>query len=217
MALVSCQECKKDISDLANACPHCGAPARASAVSSAPVVAAAPKAPNAKVGASPMRLAISGLVLLGITSFGGYKIMMSQGQRDFVNRVASNVGVPVTPWIDRAQASFRTQLSNPQQQQVIANSIMNVTHPSGAKPALGKFEVSSMGDTLVATFTVDWKGGILGTPYQTVVRWKCTQTQNLGIDLVSDNGPAGVASENFKQLSDWFQTEIYPVLLSNAN
>ncbi len=211
MALVACRECKKEVSDLASACPHCGAPAKAA------VTATFPTSSKAKVGPGPVRLVVSALVLLGVLSFGAYRFMMSQEQRDLVNRIASDVGAPVTPWIDRAQAALRAQLSRLDEQQVIASSIMNITHPTGTNPVLDKYDVGAMGDTLVATLVVDWKGAILRSNYKTVVRWKCTKTQNLGIDIVSDDGPVGVAPSNLKQLSDWFQTQVYPVVLSNTD
>ena len=33
MALIKCKECRKEISDLAASCPHCGAPLKAAATS----------------------------------------------------------------------------------------------------------------------------------------------------------------------------------------
>ena len=99
MALISCTECNKEISELAEACPSCGAP-NSVAKAAAPDESPPPK--KSRVGTT--RLLVSGVVLIAIVSIGVYKVM-SERQRDTVNRFASNFGVPVTPWIDRAQAA----------------------------------------------------------------------------------------------------------------
>jgi hypothetical protein len=159
---------------------------------------------------------IAGIAALIVVVIVGYRACLSEDQRDAVNQVSSVVGLPVTPWIDRAQTALRVQLAKKDQQDVIARSVVGFLHPTGDAPRIETFEVSAIGETVVARLVVAWKGGILGTHYKTAVTWKCTKSQNLGVDLTSDDGPFGVGDSNLKKLSEWFQTEVYPVLLSNA-
>lgn len=219
MALVKCTECGQEISDKATACPRCGAPAAVK--DGSPTIKASNTEVSGGAKASSKQVSIGrqifGIVIAVIIVVVAYRGCLDQEQRDAVNRVSSVVGLTVTPWIDRAQAAFRSQLAKENQQGLIAISVVGSLHPTGTSPRLESFRVDAIGDTLVASFTVAWIGGIFGTPYTTVVNWKCTKTQNLGVELVSDDGPFGVGESNLKTLGDWFQTEVYPVLLSNAD
>lgn len=69
MALISCQECKKEISNQAMQCPHCGMPMQAKTIA-----AHDPK--------SPGEWLVLGLVLVGALGFSLYNYTMVRKQQD---------------------------------------------------------------------------------------------------------------------------------------
>jgi hypothetical protein len=59
MALIECQECKKQLSDQATACPHCGAPKASASIPPSPT------APPKRRGTSPIALVLAGVLAAG--------------------------------------------------------------------------------------------------------------------------------------------------------
>lgn len=155
------------------------------------------------------------LALLAAVAVFAYMWAPKQAKQD-VNRVLSNAGVTITPWIDRAEAALRAQLAKPDQQQVMAKTILAATHETGREPSLTRWTVSKEGQTLVATFDVAWKGGILGGRYTTSVTWRCNKQGHIDAVVTADNAAVKSGPEEAKRLDDWFRTEAYRVLYSNA-
>lgn len=203
MALTKCSACDGSVSSAAVSCPHCGHPLAGSSRTMKPT------------GPSSLRRNIGALILLFLVGVFIYKGFLNQEQRDQVNTLASATGLPVVPWIDRAETAARRTFDS-RSGENIASSIQGITHPTGNSPTLQNMSISKIGDTLVVRFSVNWRGGLLGGHYTTIVEWKCTQTQNLGIEIISDNAAIGIAGNNMRKLERYFQTEVYPVLKSNA-
>jgi hypothetical protein len=207
MSLIKCPACSGSVSTAATACPHCGHPLRRSV--------APPSVPIASKGGSPTRLLLL-LLLLGITAAGLYKYVLSSEQRDTVNQIASvassKTGVAIVPWIDRADTAARKVFEGDTSEK-IATAIQGITHPTGKNAHLRRLDVEHEGDVLVVRFTVDWHGGFLGGGYTTAVEWKFSQSQNLGISVISDDAAIPIASSNLRELQNMFQQRLYPALL----
>ncbi len=201
MALMECTECRKEVSDEAASCPHCGKVINVSA---------------ARSGRS-VRALIALLVLAGVVA-GYYKFFMPSSQKDVVARVAatSSVGVVVVPWVDRAEAALKAQLRTPGQLDVLGNSIVNVTHPTGNNAKVGHHAIRKAGDAVILAVAVDWTGGILGTAYRTSVEWRFTESRHESLEITGDNSLTGVSDSAKQDLEEYFERELYPVVSRNA-
>ncbi len=216
--LLPCSECGAGIPDKAACCPNCGAPV---------TVIAAPPSASPDQGPLPTRPRrwrraawILGAVVLLVV--GGVLISAALGKKG-----GSRGGQFALPggnqlsWVERAQGALQNLLSHEQLSrkgwaQSIGHTVIMCLHPSGTNPKIIEWKVSSQGQTLIATFLVEWNGGILGTPYRTDVIWKCTEMQCLGVTLKFDNGPGGVSHSDMSSLAAWLQNNLYPALLAVA-
>lgn len=214
MPLIACPECENSVSAAAESCPKCGHPLRRTPdpAQSSGSASAPPKRYSHEPG--PLRRAIGGLVLLGLVCGIGYK-MLGRDERDTLNTLASATGITVTPWVDRAETAARAMFQGTSGTNIV-HSIQGITHPTGESPVLRDVSIQKLGDILVARWTVDWRGGFLGGSYTTVVEWRCNKTQNLGIRIVTDSAVVGIADANRRQLENYFQQQVYTVLLANA-
>ena len=81
MALISCPECGRQVSDAAPACPTCGYPLHRVAVATAPVAAAPPIEPAVASAAPPKPIA--GIVVGGVLSaYGVLSGLIAMGRLD---------------------------------------------------------------------------------------------------------------------------------------
>lgn len=94
----------------------------------------------------------------------------------------------------------------------IATSIQRIAHPTGENPSLASVDVTGGADNVVVQIRVNWKGGLLGTEYSTVVKWEIRDTGHVQAVVVEDSAPIGIADSNAKELDDYFRTTVYPVL-----
>lgn len=126
--------------------------------------------------------------------------------------------VPVRdPWVVRAERELRDLLARTDQQDIFARSIQQTTHPTGKEPTLSSASVTRDGPTLVTDFVCAWKGGLLGTKYETVVRWRCNEQGHLDLVLTKETSTFNPTKESLQQLSEWFRTEIWRIVNANAN
>jgi len=154
---------------------------------------------------------LAALAVLGLLAWVAYQLLPTEG-RDVVNQIGIRTGVTVTPWIDRAESALRSQLRL--EPEIFANSIQATTHPTGGDAHLKQWTVEQQGETLVATLDVEWTGGFLGGKYITRVTWRCNKQGHIEAKVTYDNTPQGAGSP--KKLDEWFETECWPVLYSNA-
>jgi hypothetical protein len=132
-----------------------------------------------------------------------------------VNHVASVTGLSVVSWPERARTAATSMYQR--QGSVLAEAILNSTHPTGKGAQLSNYSATIEGDDLVSRFDVSWKGGLLGADYITTVEWRCSQTSSGSARIVSDTAVIPVAATNAKQLELYFTGSVYPPLRSNAN
>lgn len=178
----------------------------------AQVVASAPD--SKKKRTSPTRLIVALAVFVGILAFG-YKFLLSSDSKFLVNRIASNSGLNVTPWIDRAQAALQAMVDQGQLE-TIGKSSLAVIHPTGAYTRSKLLGIRKEGDDLVLEFQIDWKGGLLGTGYGTWVRWRSNKQGHVRAEIIQDNALMAAAEPNRRQLDEYFHTAVWPALSKNA-
>jgi hypothetical protein len=92
MALISCPECKKQVSTLASACPHCGCPISVSAQAPRPR-AVTQEAPSPKAG-SGFGVGCLILVILAL-AVGGFLAFTNPTESDMRKKIAEDGWVPV--------------------------------------------------------------------------------------------------------------------------
>lgn len=120
----------------------------------------------------------------------------------------------VMPWSVKAESAAKRLLSGDSGTNV-ASTIQRIGHPTGQDPKLRDVRVAYRNGVLESTITVRWTGGFMGGNYETTVLWRCSEERDLGIKIVSDDAPFGIASDNFRQLESYFETNVYPVLKHN--
>src|SRR5690242_8283286 len=174
MAIQSCPECNGKVSDAAKACPNCGKPINAGAVPApAAQPAAAPPAQSSFLDPKKNLKALVGIVLvLGISGWVIYTFVLNREGKKIVNVLASQTGVgrTVIPWHDRAESMLKVTLEKSQAN--LASTIQGICHPTGSKPSYGGSEIRRVGDAFSVNIKCNWKGGLLGTDYVTVVNWE---------------------------------------------
>ena len=217
MPVSACPDCKGTVSDSATACPHCGKPMKSSAHSQPPPQATpAAKSGSAFLDPKKNLKALLGIVLvLGISGFLVYKFVLNREGKKLVNVIATQTGVgrTVIPWADRAESVLKVTLDK--SSGTLASAIQRICHPSGAKPTYGGSEIRRVGDGFSVNIRCNWKGGVLGTDYATVVNWEFKQSGHVRAVVTQDNSAFAVGSEEAKKLDEYFRTEVYVVLRSN--
>jgi len=120
----------------------------------------------------------------------------------------------VMPWSVKAESAAKRLLSGESGANV-ASTIQRIGHPTGQDPKLRDVRVVYRDGVLQSQITVRWTGGYLGGNYETTVLWRCSEERDLGIKILSDDAPFGIASDNFRQLESYFETHVYSVLKHN--
>lgn len=205
-ALQPCPHCREPMQAGAKKCPHCR---EFVDPTDGPKHEAAPKK------SSSARSCLALLLLVACVAVFWY-LWAPRDQKDTVNRVLSSTGVTVTPWIDRAEASLRGMLERPEQGVSLAKETIQITNPSGAEPRLLKWNVAKQGKTLVAQFDFAWKGGLIGTEYQTAVEWRCNEQGHIQAQVTRENATFGQDEKSRQALDDYFKTVWWPTLYSNT-
>jgi hypothetical protein len=111
------------------------------------------------------------LVLVVALVMGGVWFASKFGSRetkDAVNQLASQTGIgaQVIPWSDRAETSARKLIEI--NEAMIAKAVLAITHATGKDPTLTKTSIAKLDERVIVELNVAWKGGILGTPHQTM-------------------------------------------------
>lgn len=152
------------------------------------------------------------LVILALVlgaGWGAYKLS-GQGTKDVVHALAleSGVAAKLVPWPDRAEPALRPFMSA--NADLVARAIQGITHPSGKEPDLQEFDIAKLSDRVQVTIKVTWKGGVIGTQYQTVVVWELAESGHVSATVLYDTALIQVAEQNKGQLDTFFRSKIYP-------
>lgn len=160
-------------------------------------------------------LVIAVLIVLG-TIWMLYKMSDKEG-KDAINQFASQTGIgtQVIPWADRAETIASKLIE--QNQQSLAKSIQNITHPSGEKPQFVNYRISKLSDRIQVEISVAWKGGFTGDDYQTSISWEVSESNHILAKVISDTAIIEVESKNKEALDDFFKTKVYPAFYSNIS
>ena len=154
-----------------------------------------------------------GAVLLGI--FIVYSLSGREG-KDAISEFASQTGVgkQVIPWSDRADTAARALVEA--NKQSLADAIQGIAHPTGENPVLGDVKVNKFAGHILVNIAVDWKGGLLGGSYRTVVTWDIGEKDHREAKVTSDNAMYAVEKKNAEVLNDYFRTKVYPAFYSDV-
>lgn len=141
--------------------------------------------------------------------WGAYKLS-DQGTKDVVHALAleSGVAAKLVPWPDRAEPVLRPFMSSNAGK--IAGAIQAITHPSGKDPDLEEFDIAKLSDRVQVTIKITWKGGVIGTQYQTVVIWELAESGHVSATVLYDTALTHVAEQNKEQLDTFFGSKVYP-------
>jgi hypothetical protein len=154
------------------------------------------------------------VLALFLVVFGGiwvaYHFSNREG-KDTINQVVARTGIgtQVIPWTDRADTAARGVLA--QNANVLATSILNLTHQSGKEPTLIDSSVTKLPDSILVQMTVAWTGSaLMGGNYQIIVAWEINATNHVSAKIISDNCPWQATAEDKEKLNDYFRTVAYP-------
>ena len=112
------------------------------------------------------------------------------------------------PWTTKADIVARKLLEGESGENV-AKSIQGIAHPTGTDAKFSRGDVLMVGDKMSVTIAADWRGGLSGGSYTTVVVWEFDERQHRGTQVLSDNAPFAVEAANLKQLDEYFRTQVY--------
>jgi len=110
-------------------------------------------------------------------------------------------------WIESAAKKIEAAIDDERNSPIIAQAILNDTHPTGSNPVIVSVETAKAlnGSTLIVTITLNWNGGFTNTNYTTVVTWKCNRSKHISATVTSDNALIGVSTANKLRLNTYFQ------------
>jgi hypothetical protein len=158
------------------------------------------------------------LIIIIIIVLGGiwllYKVSDRQG-KDAINLFASHTGIgtQVIPWVDRADTVARKLVS--QNEEIVAQAIQNIAHPTGKDPRLLSTSVSKLDGRILVEMLVGWKGGFLGNNYETSVSWEISEANHVFAKVISDSSITKIEQRNKEMLDDYFRTKIYPAFYNS--
>lgn len=135
--------------------------------------------------------------------------------RPAIRTATSTVVKTVVPWSDRAELHLKQHLLTGESGQNVAATIQGISHPTGKSPKLGSVQILHVGEALNVRIDVNWKGGLLGTDYTTVLVWEFSKNAHTKASITQDSAPTSVSLENQKKLDEYFRTECFAKLKSN--
>lgn len=190
-----------------------------SAESVSPVSTSTKTAPSTPASTSSWKWLVV-LVLIVVLILGGIWFASKFGSRetrDAMNQLASQtgIGVQVIPWSEGAETVARKFLEL--NEGTVANAIQAICHPTGKEPQLTKTSIAKLDDRIVVQLTVSWKGGFIGTPYQTTVTWEIGKAGHIAAKILADSAPFDVSRSSKETLDDYFRTKMYPAFYSGIS
>lgn len=71
--------------------------------------------------------------------------------------------------------------------QNLADSFIQMTHPTAKRPIMTNFSVEAHGKQIWVQMSIEFTGGFIGGTYTQVSEWKFSKNQNFGIRILSDD------------------------------
>jgi len=151
-----------------------------------------------------------GILVLLIVIF--FILLKSLSEHD-MNNLNTAITSLTASWSDRAQSSVVRTTDN--SKEALAGAIIGSLHPTASSPRLESYDVVKNGDIINVYYNCRYNGGFTGNDYSLKLKWSFSKNQNFGVLVLSDTSPISYDADNFDNLKNYFQSEIYPVVLGN--
>lgn len=151
------------------------------------------------------------IIISSLIIFGFILLKFSARNKENIGQAIAHV---VTSWSERAEQSAR--ITSEKSKTVLAKSIVGTLHPTADNPNMDSFDVERNGDVITVYYNCSYSGGFSGSNYALRLKWSFSENQNFGLLLISDNSPFAAATYNLNALKEYFQSEVYPVIIGNA-
>lgn len=116
-------------------------------------------------------------------------------------------------WPDRAARAAERMLSQDPQ---LASQILSLTHPTGVNPRIVEVWSKCGGGTVKVTAKLDWKGGIMGGSYSSVICWTLSRAGHQEAVVTVENAAIRVDENHQKMLNGYFRDTLYPYILKRV-
>ena len=137
---------------------------------------------------------------------------LSDKDKNYLNSAVSSV---IASWPERAQSATKRTIEL--SKEAMAISIIGTLHPTASNAKLSSYDVEVNGDVIIVLFFCTYSGGFTGNDYSLKVKWRFSNSQNFGIIILSDTSPISYDNSNFEHLKNYFQSEIYPIVMGNIH
>lgn len=218
MALIICSECNSEYSDKASACPKCGCPTKAAIRDVKPAVSCEMPAMVVPVLKGTKKIAY--WIIGGLAVFIVGVVWMGNGKRAevVVKNTETTVAAPVVvPWATKAEAALGEIFSDGKALRVISEGILKIIHHSGTDAMVTDFSSEKKGDeAVICRLVLQWKGGLSGSEYQTVLIWELGKNLHGSVRVESDNAPVSITAEELGELDKYFETVLYKAVKDTA-
>jgi len=153
------------------------------------------------------------LVIAGVATAGIFLANMTKDQKEIANTVAVAAGARTKiPWAERGKRGLERYLRGGGANS-IGQYVIGTGHPSGSFSST-QYELYAVNeDTVVADFTLAWRGGIRGGSYETDVRWTFGEGRSEGVLIGRDTGPVSISAKNQRKIESYFPANVLPMAL----
>lgn len=95
----------------------------------------------------------------------------------------------------------------------LAAAVLGRLHSTGKRPALKTVDARAGPTGVVVSIATDWRGGVLGSPYITVVRWEFNERRHISTVVPQDNAAIRISPDALKALNSYLETQLYPLVM----
>jgi len=200
--LITCNECKSEFSDKAAACPKCGCPNNLIPNNNPALASTTGTSPIKKVKKGFFWIAGTAIAII-IGFWVGLRFFSGEGGAAIANQIVTNA---VIPWSDRAESTLKSIVDTENNRQMLANALLVCIHPSGKDSVLSDIQYEKQdAESLNVRFTLDWKGGFIGTGYKSTILWSISSAGHIRSAVESDTAQISVSKEDLERLNDYLK------------
>ena len=209
--LIICDECKSEYSDKAPACPKCGCPNHLVSKSENATMSV----PKSQTGRKLLFGLIGTPIVLILGFWFGLKFFSGEGGAALADQIVVQT---LVPWSERAKSTLQSLLDTGENKQILANALLASVHPSGQDAVLSNVLYEAQGDDrLTVKFHVDWKGGMMGKRYKTVISWTIGKEGHVNAGVDNDTAIIGISSEDLDRLNGYLKDNFSKSLKANMD